>query len=61
MRQAVAMANSHDAPEWTDHNVHDPGITVLEAVAYTIGTAAFLAVSVVALRHWHRSGEPDPG
>ncbi len=22
------------APEWTDHNVSDPGITLIEAVAY---------------------------
>jgi len=24
------------APEWTDHNTHDPGITVLEALAYAL-------------------------
>jgi fatty-acyl-CoA synthase len=24
------------SPEWTDHNVHDPGVTLLEAVAYTL-------------------------
>jgi hypothetical protein len=54
------MANSHVAPDWTDHNVHDPGITLLQALAYTIGTAAFVAVSVVALRRRRREGEPDP-
>jgi uncharacterized protein (TIGR03382 family) len=55
------MANSQVAPDWTDHNVHDPGITLLEALAYTMGTAAFLAVSVAALRRRRRSREPDPG
>ena len=24
-----------DTPEWTDHNVHDPGVTLLEALAYS--------------------------
>ena len=23
------------APEWTDHNAHDPGITLMELLAYT--------------------------
>ena len=23
-------------PEWTDHNTHDPGITVLEALCYVL-------------------------
>ena len=23
------------APEWTDHNIHDPGITFLELLAWT--------------------------
>jgi fatty-acyl-CoA synthase len=25
-----------DSPEWTDHNVHDPGITLLEALTYSL-------------------------
>ena len=54
------MANSHVAPDWTDHNVHDPGITLLQALAYTIGTAAFLAVSVAALEADVGRREPDP-
>src|SRR5262245_14408892 len=24
------------APEWTDHNVHDPGITIVELLAYLV-------------------------
>jgi hypothetical protein len=29
---AGAAENASHAREWTDHNVHDPGITILEAV-----------------------------
>ena len=53
------MAHSA-APAWTDHNVHDPGITLLEALAYTLGVAALVAVSVAAVRNRRHSREPDP-
>ncbi len=28
--------NATDVPEWTDHNTHDPGITILEALHFAI-------------------------
>jgi hypothetical protein len=34
-----------DSPPWTDHNTHDPGITILEALAYSV--AALLGTAVV--------------
>jgi len=33
VREALDMIPSH-APEWTDHNASDPGITLLELLAY---------------------------
>ena len=29
------------APEWTDHNIHDPGITMLELFAFTINDIGY--------------------
>ena len=29
------------APEWTDHNVHDPGITILELLAWLVETYGY--------------------
>jgi hypothetical protein len=38
--QSLASAMAHEmgrvGPEWTDHNVHDPSITVLEILAYAL-------------------------
>ncbi|HMQ35597.1 MAG TPA: putative baseplate assembly protein, partial [Chloroflexaceae bacterium] len=28
-------------PEWTDHNVHDPGITLIELFAHMVETMLF--------------------
>jgi len=36
---ALAREMARVAPGWTDHNVHDPGITVLEALAYAFKAA----------------------
>jgi predicted phage baseplate assembly protein len=33
VREAMDMIPSH-APDWTDHNASDPGITLLELLAY---------------------------
>ena len=33
-------------PDWTDHNSHDPGITMLEVLAYT--AEALLVVTALA-------------
>ena len=40
------------APVWTDHNTSDPGIRVLEVLAYSV--AAWVAVSLVSV--WWRRG-----
>ena len=53
--QAVQMSDSPPIPEWTDHNVSDPGVTLLQALVYTIGAVLVAAASVVVLRRRHRS------
>lgn len=44
-------------PEWTDHDVSDPGVTLLQAIAYSV-TAL---VAVGAVRRWwsHRRSHRD--
>jgi hypothetical protein len=37
-------------PDWTDYNAHDPGITLLEVLAFTAE-----ALLVVAAVRWWRS------
>ncbi len=37
-------------PEWTDHNVHDPGITLMELLAW-VAEADIYAVNQIADRH----------
>src|SRR6266496_2534126 len=37
-------------PEWTDHNVHDPGITLMELLAWVAETDIY-AVNQIADRH----------
>jgi hypothetical protein len=34
------------APEWTDHNVHDPGLTILEVISYTLENLRYRAVAL---------------
>ncbi len=43
------MAQSPSAG-WTDHNVHDPGITLLQAVLYTLGAVGLVVASVAFIR-----------
>ena len=38
------------APEWTDHNESDPGITLVELLAYLLLAAGFVAAFV----YWRR-------
>jgi hypothetical protein len=44
----VSQVPGHSS-DWTDHNPHDPGITVLELLAYSILALAFTAVVVTAI------------
>jgi len=46
------MTEIPPAPAWTDYDPHDPGITFLEASAYSV--AALFAVALVGV--WWRSG-----
>ncbi len=39
------------APEWTDHNVHDPGITLIELFAWIAETDVYQLNRVPAARH----------
>ena len=46
-----------DTPPWTDHNVSDPGITMLEVLAYSI-TALFATTVVVRTVRRRRRRRP---
>jgi hypothetical protein len=52
------MAHSSAPPAWSDHNVSDPGVTLLQVLAYTLGAGALVAASVAVFRSRRRSGEP---
>jgi hypothetical protein len=58
--QALRMADATAPPAWTDRNDHDPGVTLLEVLAYTLGALAFVAVSAALVRSRRRAGAPDP-
>jgi hypothetical protein len=53
------MADSSAPPGWTDHNVHDPGVTLLQVLVYTLGAVALVAVSAAVVRSRRRSGDCD--
>ena len=46
------MTEITPAPVWTDHNTSDPGITVLEVLAYSV--ASLVGVALVSV--WWRCG-----
>ena len=39
--EAVALLGRLSASQWTDHNVHDPGITILEQLCFAITDLAY--------------------
>ena len=47
------------APEWTDHNIHDPGIMLLELIAWIVDQqlyqVGFVSRSAVALSRGARN------
>ncbi|MGE3442185.1 MAG: hypothetical protein AB7L13_06115 [Acidimicrobiia bacterium] len=45
------------AAEWTDQNTHDPGITTLEVLAYSIAATALTVVVVRRRAKKRRLGE----
>ena len=42
---------------WSDHDVSDPGVTLLQVLMYTLGAVALVAASVAVFRRGRRSGE----
>ena len=50
--ETPGMTKSPLAKAWTDHNTSDPGITVLEVLAYSV--AALVGVALVSV--WWRRG-----
>jgi hypothetical protein len=50
------MTDSAATPDWTDHNVSDPGVTLLQALVYTIGPVVLVAAAVAVLRRRRSSG-----
>jgi hypothetical protein len=48
------------APDWTDHDVSDPGVTLLEVLAYTLGALGVATATITFLRRRRTSGiSPD--
>ena len=43
LADGMARELARIAPDWTEHNSHDPGITVLEVLAYTLNDLRFRA------------------
>lgn len=39
--KAMAYIRQTTSDKWTDHNIHDPGITILEALCYALSDAGF--------------------
>jgi hypothetical protein len=52
------MDDSPAQPAWSDHNVSDPGVTLLQVLAYTLGAVALVAASAAVLRSRRRWDEP---
>ena len=51
------MADSPAPAAWSDHNVSDPGVTLLQVLMYTIGAVALVAASAAVFRTRRRSGD----
>jgi hypothetical protein len=49
------MTDSPGAPpDWTDHDVSDPGVTLLQAAIFTIGAVVFVSATAAVLRRRRR-------
>lgn len=42
-RRGIALAQGHSGAVWTDYNVHDPGVTLLEAICFALTELAYRA------------------
>jgi hypothetical protein len=43
---------------WTDHNVHDPGVTLVELLVYTLGAVGLVAMSAALITRRRRFRDP---
>jgi len=51
------MADRPVPATWSDHDVSDPGITLLQVLAVAVGAVAVVAASVALSRRRRRSGD----
>lgn len=47
-------------PDWTDHNVHDPGVTMLELLAWSVAGLSFGLGVYTRLRRRRRQTGRSP-
>ena len=50
----ATVSATPNGPDWTDDSGHDPGITILEVLAYTILGSLVATLLVRARRRRHR-------
>jgi nitrate reductase gamma subunit len=56
------MSDSSSSPTWTDHDVSDPGITLLQALVYVLGGLTVVAGGTALVwRRLHRTGACEHG
>ena len=48
-------------PNWTDHDVSDPGVTLLQALAYAIGALGLAVATVAYVRSRRTTRDGDEG
>ena len=59
--EAVALLGRLSGSQWTDHNVHDPGITILEQLCFAITDLAYRSnIPIADLIASGRGGDPWP-
>ncbi|TAD91102.1 MAG: hypothetical protein EAY75_03950, partial [Bacteroidetes bacterium] len=47
-QKALAFVQAHSGNLWTDHNVHDPGITIMEMLCFAITDLSYRATLPIA-------------
>jgi LPXTG-motif cell wall-anchored protein len=52
------MTNSPGLPDWTDHDVSDPGVTLIQAALFTIGAVVLVSATAAVLRRRRRRTQP---
>ncbi len=55
VQDAVALVPLH-APDWTDHNAHDPGVTLIELFAFVTERQIYRVNRVPEMRKWRMLG-----